>query len=302
MHLLSCLFACLLAFTVTAAHAAEQSPSAASSSSSKPIQFWGRAFWPEKQNGTKGGLVVELMAHVTSRLPQYQHHYQVMSLNRGFNDLKQRNDLCVVGVVRTPERDKWGYFVGLWPLLPPQLVIRRVDWQRINNGQPSISLKALLQRQDLRGATARVRSYGSDIDALVDAAERAGQMDKIQTSSKNNNLLNMLAVGRIDFTPEYIESFVASAQAQPEFPQKFVLLVIDEAQQPSVAGIYCSRSPRGEQLIRQIEQIARDPAVGTQFQTMMYRSIPGELRQPYQQWMDEFFQQRPEKNLTNLPD
>jgi hypothetical protein len=69
-------------------------------------QYWGKIFsWRENglQNPTQG-IMFELLHEVTKQLPEYQHHYQAMSLSRGFSDLKQHNNLCMVGMVRNPER------------------------------------------------------------------------------------------------------------------------------------------------------------------------------------------------------
>ncbi len=265
-----------------------------------PPQYWGHFSWVGQQQPDHG-LSFDLMQELTTRLPEYQHRYQVMSLSRGFIDIQQRDDLCMVAVIQSAERDQVGYFVGLWPILPPHVVIRSADRHTIAGDSNRLSLAELLQRPDLRGALIRERSYGPELAPLLSAGLASGQLKSLQTSN-HNNLLNMLNMGRIDFTLDYLESFLGSTEAQPELKSKLLLLPLQEAQTPRIAGIYCPRTPHGKQLIERIDQLARDSEVNSNFQSIVNRYIPSEVQQPYADWLNEFYSQRPQRSLTNLPD
>lgn len=267
-------------------------------------QYWGKIFsWTESgvENPTQG-IMFELLHEVTKELPEYQHHYQAMSLSRGFTDLKQHNNLCMVGMVRNPERDTVGYFVGLWPVLPPQLVIRRKDRQMIAGKQSRVSLTELLERHDLHGAIIEGRFFGPTLQPLLQAASAKGDLQTMQTSSSVNNLLRMLEAGRIDFTLDYLETFLTSSTGQPELRNNLLLMPLEEAQTPGVGGIYCSRTPRGKQLIERIDQLARDPQLQARFAAIIDRYLPAEPRQPYAQWISNYFKQPTQHSLTNISD
>ena len=269
-----------------------------------PPQYWGKIFsWTDKslQHPTEGTMF-EMLFEVTKQLPEYQHHYQAMSLTRGFTDLKSRDDLCMVGMRRSPERDQVGYFVGLWPVLPPQLVIRRADRHIIAGTQSSVSLAKLLGRNELRSAIIEGRYFGPELDPLIHAAKATGQIQSLQTSSQVNNLLRMLDMGRIDYTLDYVETFLSSSVDQPTLRDSLLLIPLEEVPTPSVTGIYCSRTPRGKQLIERIDKLTRDPQLQQRFKAHYTRFIPDEARQPYAQWLDTFFQQRSQYSLTNLPE
>lgn len=267
-----------------------------------PRQYWGRSLWTTEPDAIAQDYVSALVSQVMARTPQYQHHRLLMNLSRSFIDLQHKDNLCIVGVVRSAERDKIGYFVGLWPLLPPHIVIRRSDWHLINKNQPTISLNDLLQRADLRGATIIQRSYGPVVDGILTTAIKEGRLDSLQSSSQDNNLMIMLASGRIDFSPEYVESFLVRLPTTTELSDELMMLGIEEDQNPSMYGVYCSRTPRGEAMIRQIDAVARDPKVSAELQRIQHSFIPEQTRQPYQPWLDDFFQQRQHRNLTSLPD
>ena len=292
------LLSCLLSGLFTNLAMAEQS------TEQKPTQYWGKLFsWTDnKAQHPTEGIMFELLHEITKQLPEYQHHYIAMSLSRGFTDLTQRDDLCMVGMMRNPERDSVGYFVGLWPVLPPQLVIRRDDRQFITRGQKRVSFAALLLRNDLRGATLQGRYFGPTLEALLQTAKTEGRLQTLQTSASANNLLSMLDAGRIDFTLDFLETFQTSSESRPELRKRLMLVPLEEVQTPGVGGIYCSRTPRGKQLIERIDTLAKNPKLQARFQKIIDHYLPAEPRQPFAQWTGNYYQQRSQKSITNLDD
>ncbi|HWR81555.1 MAG TPA: hypothetical protein VN303_15300 [Pseudomonas sp.] len=268
----------------------------------KPVQYWGKLFsWTDnKAQHPTEGIMFELLHEVTRQLPEYQHHYIAMSLSRGFTDMTHRDDLCMVGMMRNPERDRVGYFVGLWPVLPPQLVIRRDDQQFITREQKRVSLAAVLERNDLRGAVLEGRYFGPKLDALLQTAKSAGSVQSLQTSANANNLLSMLDVGRIDFSLDFLETFQTSSESRPELRKRLMLVPLEEVQTPGIGGIYCSRTPRGKQLIERIDALAQNPRLQARFQKIIDRYLPATPRKPYAQWTGNYYQQRSQQSITNL--
>lgn len=277
---------------------------AENSSDLKPTQYWGKLFsWTDNraQHPTEG-IMFELLHEVTKQLPEYRHHYIAMSLSRGFTDLTHRDDLCMVGMMRNPERDKVGYFVGLWPVLPPQLVIRREDRQLIAGQQERVSLAELLKRSDLQGATLEGRYFGPTLEPLLQAAKADGRLQTLQTSASANNLLSMLDAGRIDFTVDFLETFQTSSESRRALRKKLLLVPLQEVQTPGVGGIYCSRTTRGKQLIERIDTLAKDPKLQARFQKIIDQFLPAKPRQPFAQWTSNYYQQRSQQSITNLQD
>jgi uncharacterized protein (TIGR02285 family) len=270
----------------------------------KTPQYWGKIFsWKDNraQHPTEG-IMFELLHEVTKQLPEYKHHYIAMSLSRGFTDLTHRDDLCMVGMMRNPERDKVGYFVGLWPVLPPQLVIRREDQKFIVRQQKHASLAELLKRDDLKGAILEGRYFGPTLEPLLQAAKAGGRLQTLQTSASANNLLSMLDAGRIDFTLDFLETFQTSSASRPELRKRLLLVPLEEAQTPGVGGIYCSRTPRGKQLIERIDTLAKNPTLQARFKRILDQSLPAKPRLPFAEWTNNYYQQRSQRSITNLHD
>ena len=122
----------------------------------------------------------------------------------------------------------------------------------------------------------------------------------MQTSSAGNNLFDMLERGRVDYLLEYAE-VIQFAQQQRQTSLAVTLLPLQEANTPFVSGIYCSKNAAGAELVRRIDQIARQPEVIAHFVAAQHAYVPAATVKHYQAWLDRFFGERPGKNLTSLP-
>jgi len=265
---------------------------------------WGLQDWPglvdTRDQQPVGGIMFELLRQLTEQMPEYRHRYQLMSLQRGFELLRRGHELCVVGAFRTPERDLLGHYVGLFIAMPYQLVIRAEDLPRITQGQADVSLQALLQREDLRGALVRGRSYGPLLDPLLGGPQAAARLPRVPSLSVGTNLFEMLAHERIDYMIEHAEIY-QHLQLARRFSTPLRLVPIRETPQPLIAGIYCSRNTWGERIIRRLDGLARDPAIAARFAEAQQQSVPQETLQHYRLWIERYSRERPTQSQTNLP-
>jgi hypothetical protein len=81
-----------------------------------------------------------------------------------------------------------------------------------------------------------------------------------------------------------------------------MLVPLQEVQTPGVGGIYCSRTPRGKQLIERIDTLAKNPKLQARFKRILDQSLPAKPRLPFAQWTNNYYQQRSQKSITNLHD
>lgn len=264
---------------------------------------WAMSPWPGLVNLHDGqphsGIIVDLLQQITRRLPEHQHRLQLVNLSRGIEQLKQETTTCLLPTFPTPERDQFGYYVGLFVAMPHQLLVRRAERERFTAGQTEVSLQRLLRDRQLRGGLIQDRSYGPALDPLLNDPSVQERLLRIQTSSAGSNLFDMLEHGRIDYLLEYAE--VTQFVQQQGGAGELSLLPLREADTPFVSGIYCSRTAAGAQLIRQIDRIARQAEVIAYFQQAQQAYVPAATLQHYQAWLDHFFQQRGQRDLTSLP-
>lgn len=265
--------------------------------------IWGISPLPGQVNLRDGqphsGVLVDLLLQVIKRMPQHRHRLQLVNLSRGLEQLKQPGTTCLLPTVRTAERDQLGHHVDLFVAMPHQLLVRSSDQARFASGQNEVSLRVLLQDTQLRGGLNQDRSYGPNLDPLLKDPAVQPRLLRIQTSSANNNLLDMLAYGRIDYLLEHAE-VIQFIQRQGG-ASNLALLPLQEASTPLVNGIYCSRTAAGARLIREIDSIARQPDVVAYFKQAHIAYLPAATAHHYQAWLDNFFQQRAHLDLTSLP-
>ena len=267
---------------------------------------WGITAFPllllKKDEQPKSSLNFDPLEEIIQRLPNYSHHLQQMNISRALLELEKRDDVCIVGLQRSAERDKLGYFTALYISLPPQLVVRSSDEAKFKDGQKKVALEQLLQRTDLRGAVLAGRYYGAELTPIIQAAVSQGRLQSIQTSGSGSNVLDMLKHRRIDYTLEYSEA-IQLIQTIPEMHpiiQTLSLLPLEETTTPIISGIYCSRTENGKELIMQIDSIAREPDVREHYRAASQALTPPTARQNYSQWFDEFYNRREPSAFTNL--
>jgi uncharacterized protein (TIGR02285 family) len=269
-----------------------------------PQVTWNMSPWPGlinvRDERPGDGIIVELLQQIVQRLPEYRHDFRLNNLTRGLEQLKREPLGCFLPTFPTPERDRHGYYVGLFVAMPHQLVVRTADLQRFAAGNGEVSLRTLLRDKRLRGGLVRDRSYGPILDPLLHDPAALPQLQRIQTSSAGSNLYGMLEHHRIDYLLDYAE-VVQYVQRQQGIAQGLSLLPLAEANSPYLSGIYCSRNAEGAELVRRIDQIARQPEVIELFRAAQKAYMPARTLAHYQPWLDRFFAERPGKDLTSLP-
>ncbi|WP_043308858.1 hypothetical protein [Pseudomonas sp. ML96] len=270
----------------------------------KPEVFWNMSAWPGLINMRDGhpddGIIVDLLRQMTERLPQYRHSYRLNNLTRGLEQLKREPLSCFLPTFPTPERDRHGYYVGLFVATPHQLIVRTADVPRFAPQGGEVSLREILRDKQLRGGLVRDRSYGPVLDPLLQAPDALPQLQRIQTSSAGTNLYGMLEHQRIDYILDYAE-VLQYVQREQGVAQELSLLPLAEASSPYLSGIYCSKNAEGAELIRRLDQVARQPDFIALFIEAQKAYIPAPTLQHYQAWLERFFAERPYKDLTSLP-
>lgn len=268
----------------------------------RPTVTWGMSPWPglvdARDGQPQGGIIVELLQQITTRLPAYEHRYSLINLSRGLEHLQRGELNCLLPTFRTAERDRLGHYVGLFVGMPHQLVVRRSDRAAFLAGRDEVSLRQLLGDTAWRGGLLKDRSYGPMLDPLLRAPAAQAQLLQIQSSDAGHNLLRMLEHGRIDYLLEYAE-VLQHVQGRGE-AQQLVLLPLHEAGQPALSGIYCTRSAAGAELVRAVDRVARQADVLQAFRDAQRSYLPPATRAHYRAWLERFFAERATQDLTSL--
>lgn len=261
---------------------------------------WGVSPWPglvvTSESQPPSGIIKELLGAITARLPEYTHHMRLSNLSRSFEQLSDEGLHCAMPVVRTAERDRVGYYVDLVLVMPNHLVVRKRDRQAIAGDMAEVSLRQLLATPRLRGGLVRDRSYGPQLDPLLNG--EYPQLLRIQTSGAGNNLFAMLEHGRIDYIVEYAEIFGAVRSAGGA--RGLELLPLSEANATARMGAYCSKTAAGARLVRRIDEVARSPEVIALFLSTQRSYLSAATLERYGAMVDDFYLRR-DNDLTSLP-
>ena len=106
-------------------------------------------------------------AILREQLTGYEHQTITTNITRHFYKFKQGENVCSVGLYRTPEREAFMHFsIPSFLTLPAVLIVRK-DRYAAFGGRPSVRLDTVLSRQDLTIGLARDRSYGPATDAIL---------------------------------------------------------------------------------------------------------------------------------------
>lgn len=163
----------------------------------------GRA--PQRPDQLGQGELDGMLRLLTQRMPQYRHEFVVAEYPRLEALAKAGEPVCSNLLLRTPERLSWLHFTHTHvPLQARQIhFVTRAELLPRLGLKPGavVDLAALLARPELKGLLERKRSYGKEVDALL---QRQGQALLAQAMPRRGtNLLRMLEAGRMDYTLEY---------------------------------------------------------------------------------------------------
>lgn len=163
----------------------------------------GRA--PQRPEQLGQGELDGMLRLLTQRMPQYRHEFVVAEYPRLEALARAGEPVCSNLLLRTPERLSWLHFTHSHvPLQARQIhFVTRAELLPRLGLKPGavVDLAALLARPELKGLLERKRSYGKEVDALL---QRHGP--KLLANAmprRGTSLLRMLSAGRMDFTLDY---------------------------------------------------------------------------------------------------
>ncbi|MDN3919688.1 TIGR02285 family protein [Roseateles violae] len=241
-----------------------------------------------------GGLADRLVGFVANQWPAPRHQIVQANPKRSWQKLLDGEPVCLVSVVRTPEREKQAYFTNTQIGPPLQLIVRREKLAALpRNAAGEVLLARLLADERLRGALVEGRSYGSHIDAQL--AQRPAQNRSISFYAANDfgsKMLPMLDIGRADYTIEYAISLNAGrAQPHPQFEELAAVPI--QGAEPMQAGVACPRTPWGLEAIRGIDRVLGTPAGAQMLRELNERwASGGDPRQHLGARADAFYKER----------
>lgn len=227
---------------------------------------------PLKGQGYEDLLTEILKTH----LPEYQHSHMQANITRHYQQWKQGEKVCSVGMYKTPERLEFTYYsIPSVFTLPPVLIILKDRFQDFS-GKKTVSLAQLLQKDTLVIGRSPNRSYGIEFDKALKAHSTAKNTYSYESPELSLNLFKMLEAGRIDALPGLPEEAMYLAETMGIRDQIMTLNVEENQANPEALLSYvaCSKNEWGKLAIERINRVLL-----AQRPTEAYRAA-------YERWLD----------------
>ncbi len=197
------------------------------------------------------------------RLSDYTQSTLNVPFPRIVTSLKNGEDWCFVGGVKTPEREGFAVFSRPVAMFYPlRIVVRAANRARFEALEP-LSLRGLLtEHGGLRTSMLRNRAIAPAVDALF------RQYPPGQTHSEFGEAFRMLLNDRLDYLVEF-SSIMAYNARQIGEPNAFVgLPFAEENREPVFARVMCAGTPWGREVVARI-----DAVLATERPSPAYRNI-----------------------------
>lgn len=219
-----------------------------------------------------GNVVAE---RIQQELPEYEHHRMVTNVIRHFDMFKRGDQVCSIGLYRTPEREQFLHFsIPSMLTMPPVLVIRKEYLGQY--GQNGASLAQLLQNPDFRLGLSSDRSYGAGLDAVLKAAVPDDNRIFFSGQELGGNYLKMLLLDRLDGLLALPDEAMYHAE-QMGIRDRIALVPLQENQQDTNAWmcmVGCPDTVWGRQVIDRVNAV------------LMRIRPEDSYRQAYERWLD----------------
>ncbi len=211
-----------------------------------------------------------------AHLPQYQHTHMKANITRHYQQWKQGEKVCSVGMYKTPERLEFTYYsIPSVFTLPPVLIIHKDRFQAFG-GNKIVSLAKILKDGNLIIGRSNNRSYGMEIDTALKTYSNPKNTFVYEGPELSLNLFKMLQAGRIDALPGLPEEAMYLAETMGIRDQIMTLAVEENQGNPegSLSYVACSKNEWGKTAIASINQVLL-----AQRPTEQYRAA-------YERWQD----------------
>lgn len=222
------------------------------------------------------GYQSKLQNLIEGELPQYYYNTSYANISRHYELFRKKEQVCAVALYKTPEREKIANFsIPSFITFPGVLVIRK-ETQALLDYKQSVSLKKVVSQGDILLGLSKGRSFGSELDSIIDFYGSDQTIFSYEGKDLNSNLIEMLVRGRIDAMISLPEEVMYHAE-KLGLRDKIITLEIEETiSNPDgmICYVACSKSPWGQEVIENINEV------------LLKKRPTAEYRALYERWLD----------------
>ena len=266
----------------------------------KPVVTWMAADQPPASIPVNGqptnGVLDVLWKLIVQQWPEVRHQYVVVPTARALVGLAEGREACVLGVVITPERERFAYFTETHTGLPLQVITRSEVVSKLpRNAQGEVLPGTLFDSRELRGLLVRNRSYSPHLDALLNQRGKQSAVNYATQAEGGANIFKMIALKRADYTLDYDFTLAYQLKREADFfrgVRNSLVSVPVAGTTLFSTGIACPRTPWGRQAIVKIDSIVASLATSKEYQESGNRWLTPQTVQRYRKEWETFFRNR----------
>ncbi len=227
----------------------------------------------------EGFLDLALRRQLLPGLGQHAHKVEVLPLARVDLQMTLQPNACVLGMLKSPERERsMAFSEPFMAFLPPGVLVRTGDVKHLArhiSADGKLSFKQVLAEQALSVGVSSGRSYGAVIDALLAPHRGSSKLFVNATSAPASSLLQMQMLGRVDIVPGFPHELRHLADGDRAMLDGLRFLRLQE--QPDVVHgrVSCAKGPQGAAMLRDAYAVLSRP------------EVHDALAAYYSSWLDE---------------
>jgi uncharacterized protein (TIGR02285 family) len=263
-----------------------------------PVMNWTVTDLPPGSMPVEGkltdGIYDAALKMIWEEWPQVQHQITVANAGRAVARLSDGQQTCFSGAVRTPERDKLGYYTATHLIPALKLVTTAAKAGRFpRNARGEVLPASTFGQTQLRGLVLAHRSYTPVIDALLGGSQAHEGVRTVVSADGGVNVLQMIVLDRADYTLSYDHSLKYQLSRAPELARAARLVALPVAgTEPVLTGIYCPRTPWGREAITRIDAILARVSQTPRYQEAIDRWLTAETLKSHRALEAAFYKRR----------
>ena len=226
---------------------------------------------------------------IQSHLVEYEHVEITTNITRHFYKFKQGDNVCSVGLFRSPEREAFMYFsIPSFLTLPAVIIIRKDSLPQFG-GKATVRLADVLSDKNMTIGLSKDRSFGIDTDAILNKYRGGSTILEISGQELSLNLFKMLMKGRLDGIIGLPEEALYQA-GQMGIRDQLITLSIEEIQTDyDSCSVGCSKTPWGKEVIDKINAILIKQRPTERYRTAYERWLDPNAIEQYRRAYQEIF-------------
>ena len=203
------------------------------------------------------GIAIDIENVLRENMPEYEHTVINSSIKRLHSLLQTKKPCaCADYLIRTPAFEEKFYYSAYPTIVTPthRIIALKKNREKFGKGA-RLSLKRLLEKPELKLGVTADRSYGKNVDDILETYAGAGNIYLHYSTTSIEYLFKMLLLGRVDYLIEY-PPIIQYTKRQLGITEELTSYEIEEKSQLWTTGwVACTKNEQGKRVTEKVNTI-----------------------------------------------